>query len=148
MGMSVGLEARVPFLDNRVIDLALSMPGDMKLRRGTSKYILKEAMKDRLPQEILHRPKQMFTVPIGEWFKTHLAGMMQDFLLSERTLARGIFEPAALRNLIQEHISGPKNHTRPLRALMALEIWHRLFIDNEAYDALPEFTAQTNAKAG
>lgn len=149
MGMSVGLEARVPFLDNRVIDLALSMPGDMKLRGGVSKYILKQAMKEKLPHDILHRQKQMFTVPIGEWFKTHLAGMMQDFLLSERALSRGLFEPAALRTLMEEHISGPKNHTRALRALMALEIWHRLFVDGEAYDTLPEFApAQANIKAG
>ncbi len=145
MGMAVGLEARVPFLDTRVIDLALSMPGDFKLRNGSTKYILKEAMKDCLPYGILHRPKQMFTVPIGEWFKTHLSQMVKDFLLSERMLSRGLFNAAGLRSMIDAHVGGRHNHTRALRALMALEIWHRLFVDGEDYRRLPEFAATPEA---
>ena len=131
MGMAVSLEARVPFLDTNVIDLALGMPGDYKLRDGIPKYIIKEAMKDKLPHSILHRPKQMFTVPIGEWFKTHLAPLLSDILLSERAASRGLFEPSAIRALVSEHTAGHKNHTRVLRALMALEIWQRLFVDGE-----------------
>ncbi len=139
MGMAVGLEARVPFLDSRVIDLALSMPSALKLRDGTGKFILKEAMHDLLPREILHRPKQMFTVPVGEWFKGHLAPLLKQVLLSNRAKDRGLFEPGAISRLIDAHISGQANNTRILRALMALEIWYRLFVDGEPHDAFPEF---------
>lgn len=139
MGMAVGLEARVPFLDSRIIDMALSMPSSLKLRGNVGKYILKEAMKDLLPKDILSRPKQMFTVPIGEWFKGHLAPMLKQVLLSDRALDRGLFNRAALLSIINEHISGEGNHTRILRALMALEIWCRLFIDGESCQEFVEF---------
>lgn len=131
MGMAVGLEARVPFLDNRVIDLAMAMPGRFKLKDGVTKSILKEAMGGHLSRTILHRPKQMFTVPIGEWFKTHLAPMLREMLLGERAQSRGLFDQAAVGVMIEEHISSAVNHTRALRALVALEMWHRLFVDGE-----------------
>lgn len=132
MGMAVGLEARVPFLENAMIDLALAMPGTVKVKGNITKHILKEAMKNDLPHDILHRPKQMFTVPIGEWFKTSLSGWLMDVLLSNRSGARGLFERSAIRLLIDEHVSGAANHTRVLRALVALELWHRQFIDGES----------------
>ncbi len=139
MGMAFGLEARVPFLDMRVIDMALAMPSTMKLRNGEGKYILKEAMADLLPQEILRRPKQMFTVPLGEWFKGHLASLLRQVLLGERAVARGIFSYEAVYSLVEGHIAGIANNTRILRALMALEIWYRLFVDGEPYDQFAEF---------
>jgi asparagine synthase (glutamine-hydrolysing) len=145
MGMSVGLEARVPFLDSHMIDLALSMPGHMKLKGGITKYILKHAMRAKLPHELLHRPKQMFTVPIGEWFRSHLAPLMERVLLSEAARARGLFDAAAVRRLMDEHISGTQNHTRLLRALMATEIWYRLYIDGERSDSMPEFMPERRA---
>jgi|CXWL01.1.fsa_nt_gi asparagine synthase (glutamine-hydrolysing) len=141
MGMAFGLEARVPFLDSRVIDLALSMPSSLKLRGNVGKYILKEAMKDLLPTDVINRPKQMFTVPIGEWFKGHLAPLLKQVLLSERAIDRGLFNRESLQRLIAEHVSGQGNHTRILRALMALEIWCRLFIDGENYNEFPEFAS-------
>ena len=131
MGMAVGLEARVPFLDNRMIALALSMPGRFKLKDGVTKSVLKSAMRGHLSQGILHRPKQMFTVPIGEWFKTHLAPMLREMLLSERAVARGMFDREAVSEMVEAHISGVHNHTRSLRALVALELWHRIFVDGE-----------------
>lgn len=141
MGMAVGLEARVPFLDNRMIELALSMPSSLKLRGNNGKYILKEAMRELLPQEILQRPKQMFTVPIGEWFKRRLAPMLAEVLLSDRAMGRGLFERDAVQRLITEHVNGKGNHTRILRALVALEIWCRLFIDNESSEMFVEFAS-------
>lgn len=132
MGMAVGLEARVPFLDNRMIALSLSMPGRFKLKDGVTKHILKEAMKHDLPHDILHRPKQMFTVPIGEWFKSTLAPYLREVLLSNRAGSRGLFEQSAVSRMIEQHVSGSHNHTRALRALVALELWYRLFVDGEA----------------
>lgn len=133
MGMAVGLEARVPFLDNRMIALALSMPGRYKLSNGVTKHILKEAMKNHLSHRILHRPKQMFTVPIGEWFKGRLSPLLRDMLLGNRAGSRGLFELSAVARLIDQHVAGTHNHTRALRALLALEIWQRIFVDGEQH---------------
>ena len=71
----------------------------------------------------------MFTVPIGEWFKTDLADMCQDLLLSSRARARELFDYGYVSNLLQNHCTGVENNTRAIRALMALEIWFRGFID-------------------
>lgn len=131
MGMANALEARVPFLDNRVIALAMAMPGRFKLHDGIPKFIMKEAMKTHLSHRILHRPKQMFTVPIGEWFRGHLAPYLRGMLLSDRAMDRGFFSRNAVSALVEQHVSGLKNHTRSLRALVALEHWFRLFTDGD-----------------
>lgn len=129
MGMAVSLENRAPFLDYRMMELAFSMHGNLKLRDGTTKYIYKKAVAPLIGEELAYRKKQMFTVPVGEWFKTNLAGFCLDLLLSARTRARGLFNYDYVENLYQQHCKGQKNNTREIRALMAVEIWFREFID-------------------
>lgn len=129
MGMAVSLENRSPFLDHRMVELAFSMPGDLKLRSGVTKYIYKKAVTSLIGESLAYRKKQMFTVPIGEWFRTDLLSMCQDLLLSERSMKRKIFNCDFVSELLKTHCSGEKNNTREIRALMALEIWFRKFID-------------------
>jgi asparagine synthase (glutamine-hydrolysing) len=129
MGMAVSLENRAPFLDYRMMELAFSMPGDMKLRNAETKYIYKKAVTPLIGEELAYRKKQMFTVPVGEWFKTELFDSCTDLLLSSRTQARGIFDYNYVRQLFESHCAGVENKTREIRALMALEIWFREFID-------------------
>lgn len=130
MGMAVSLEARTPFLDYRMMEFAFRMPGSLKLRDGETKYIYKKAVKELIGEELAYRKKQMFTVPVGEWFKTSLSTFVKDLLLSDVAVNRGIFKEDYIRRLISEHSFGEKNHTREIRALLALEIWFRIFIDN------------------
>ena len=129
MGMAVSLENRAPFLDYRMMELAFSMPGNLKLCNGVTKYIYKKAVSPLIGQELAYRKKQMFTVPIGEWFKTDLADMCRDLLLSVRAVERGMFNYEHVRQLLENHCSGIDNNTREIRALMAIEIWFREFID-------------------
>jgi asparagine synthase (glutamine-hydrolysing) len=129
MGMAVSLENRAPFLDYRMMELAFAIPGDLKLSDGVTKYIYKKAVAPLIGEKLAYRKKQMFTVPIGEWFKTDLADMCQDLLLSERVISRDIFNYDYVRYLLDSHCSGEANNTREIRALMALEIWFRAFID-------------------
>lgn len=129
MGMAVSLENRAPFMDYRMMELAFSMPGVMKLRCGETKYIYKKAVTPLIGEELAYRTKQMFTVPIGEWFKTDMADMCKDLLLSNRTTARGIFDYGYVRKLLHEHGASIANNTREIRALMAIEIWFREFMD-------------------
>jgi len=135
MAMAVSLETRAPMLDARLLELAFRIPGDMKFRDGQSKWILKRAAERLLPRDIVHRRKQMFTVPIGEWFKDRLQGFVRDVLLSPRTTERGLFDTAAVARMIDRHAAGTANHTRQIRALIALEVWQRIFLDQRLQHA-------------
>ncbi|QDT41824.1 Asparagine synthetase [glutamine-hydrolyzing] 1 [Gimesia alba] len=138
MAMAVSLEPRAPYLDYRMIDLAFRIPGSLKLRDGVTKAILKKACEQVLPASIIYRKKQMFTVPIGEWFKRELSPFVNEVLLSERSLERGIFSPERVGQMIQEHQSNRVNHTRAIRALLAFELWQRTFID-QTFDHTPSY---------
>lgn len=129
MGMAVSIENRAPFLDYRMIELAFSMPGSLKLQEGETKYIYKKAVSDLIGEELAYRKKQMFTVPIGEWLKDDLKDMVMDLLMSQRVIARGLFNPSYVKEMYAKHCSGEENNTREIRALMAVEIWFRAFLD-------------------
>jgi asparagine synthase (glutamine-hydrolysing) len=125
MGMAVSIENRAPFLDYRMIELAFSMPGKLKLQQGETKYIYKKAVSSLIGEDLAYRKKQMFTVPVGEWFKTDLASMCEDLLLSKRTQARRLFNYDYVKKILRNHQNNVENNTREIRALMALEIWFR-----------------------
>ncbi|AOF83528.1 asparagine synthase [Methyloversatilis sp. RAC08] len=129
MGMAVSLEARTPFLDYRMMELAFRMPGSLKLKDGETKYLYKKAVSPLIGHDLAYRRKQMFTVPVGEWFRDSLSGFVEEVLLGERTIGRGLFDPMRVRTLIDEHRSGKTDRTRELRALIAVELWARTFID-------------------
>ncbi|WP_067587599.1 asparagine synthase (glutamine-hydrolyzing) [Endozoicomonas ascidiicola] len=129
MGMAVSIENRAPFLDYRMIELAFSMPGNIKLKDQETKYIYKKAVAPLIGEALAYRQKQMFTVPVGDWFKGELAELCNDLLLSKRVTERKLFDYDYVRRLYDEHCSGVRNNTREIRALMALEIWFRLFVD-------------------
>ena len=129
MGMAVSIENRAPFLDYRMIELAFSMPGKLKLKHQETKYIYKKAVVQLIGKELAYRKKQMFTVPVGDWFKTDLSHMCCDLLLSEKSISRKLFNHSYVRSLYEDHCCGKINNTREIRALMALEIWFRSFVN-------------------
>jgi asparagine synthase (glutamine-hydrolysing) len=129
MPMAVSLEARDPFLDPGLIRFAFETPGAFKVRPGTPRWAYKQAVEPFLGAELTHRKKQMFTVPIGEWFKDRLKDWTYDVLFDERTLSRGLFRPEAIRQMLDDHMAEKANHTRLIRSFVALELWHRMFID-------------------
>jgi glycosyltransferase involved in cell wall biosynthesis len=94
-----------------------------------SKYILKKFALKYLPYDIVYRKKQMFTVPIGEWFKTKLKDYIIKMIDSDSLKNRGIFDTAFLNKILNEHIDGTKDYTRELRAIVNLELWFREFMD-------------------
>lgn len=131
MSMAASIESRVPFLDHRLAGFAARLPRRMKLRGSTTKWILREAMKGILPGEILERPKMGFPVPVGNWFRGAYKHIVDEYVLSERTLARGVFDGSAVRSLVARHNAG-ENHDERLWALVNFEIWQRQFFDGEA----------------
>jgi asparagine synthase (glutamine-hydrolysing) len=131
MTMANSLEARCPFLDHRLLEFACRIPSQLKLKGMTTKYVLKRALKGLVPEEIIWRKKHGFGVPVGRWFRTSLKHFIRETLLSPETVQRGYFREEAVRMLVDEHISGKRDHGHRLWALLTFEIWHRLFIDRE-----------------
>ncbi|MCK4401027.1 asparagine synthase (glutamine-hydrolyzing) [bacterium] len=128
--MANSLEARSPFLDHKFMEFAASIPSNLKLKGLTSKYILKKAFSELVPTPILKRRKMGFGVPISHWFRNELKDYLQDTLLSRRCLERGYFQAKYLKLIIDEHISGRYDHGYRLWALLNLELWQQMFIDN------------------
>jgi asparagine synthase (glutamine-hydrolysing) len=123
MSMATSLETRAPFLDADVMELAFSMPGRLKIRNGERKWILKRAMRGVLPERILTRKKEGFSIPMKNWLRRELQPMMRSLLSPERVRARGLFNPDEVTRLIDSHVSGRENHAHTLFPLMVFERW-------------------------
>jgi asparagine synthase (glutamine-hydrolysing) len=129
MSMATSLETRAPFLDVDVMELAFSMPGHLKIRHGERKHVLKRAMRDLLPESVLTRPKEGFSIPMKSWLRREWAPMMQDLLGPDQVSRRGWFEPAEVARRVDEHRAGTSNHAHQLFSLMVLERWAQAFLD-------------------
>ena len=123
MGMAVSIEARTPFLDWRMMEFAFRSRGTTKLSpAGDKKHWFKQAVVPLIGQDLAYRKKQMFTVPVGEWFRNERHAWLTQTLQGSDLMAR-LFQPQAIAGLLERHRVGSANHTRELRALAALVIW-------------------------
>jgi asparagine synthase (glutamine-hydrolysing) len=129
MSMAVSLEARAPLLDHKLIDFVTKIPASLKLSGLETKYLLKKAVRDLVPSEILERPKQGFGVPIQEWINQQLRSRLRETLTEARTRQRGLIDTRYVDVLLDEHERGRRDHSMGLWALFMLELWHRQFLD-------------------
>jgi asparagine synthase (glutamine-hydrolysing) len=128
MSMAHSVEAREPLLDHRLIEWAATLPPDLRLRDGQTKWILREAIRGVVPQAILDRPKRGFAVPLGRWFRGALGGYLRELLLSRRSRDRGILDVVETERLIAAHEAG-RGLDLHLWTLVSFELWCRLFLD-------------------
>lgn len=122
MGMAVSIEARTPFLDWRMMEFAFRSRGATKLHGDDKKHWYKKAVTPLIGDDLAYRKKQMFTVPVGEWFRNESYPWLQRTLQGSELL-RKLFRPEAIEGLLSAHRDGTANHTRELRALTALALW-------------------------
>ncbi len=127
--MATSLEVRAPYLDRELVEFAISLPAHLKVRGTTSKYLVKRAFDGIVPRENMHRPKMGFSIPLGSWLRNELRELTLDTTLSTRALARGYFDPAGVRRLVDEHLSGRADHAGRIWALVMLELWHRELVE-------------------
>ncbi len=125
MSMANSLEVRCPMLDHELAKVAALLPAAWLIRNGKGKQFLVESFADRLPPELLTRPKWGFAVPLKLWFRTTLKGFLWDHLTSREFLGRGYVSPEFLRHLLEEHDSGRRDNEAWLWSLLMLELWHR-----------------------
>lgn len=131
MSMAVSLEAREPLLDHKLLEFAARVPVSKKLKDGRSKYLLRRLLERKVPRSITERRKSGFAAPIGDWLRGPLADMASGLLLDGRLRDRGIFEPAEVQRLWDEHRSRRAEHPHRLWQLLMLELWFRTFIDGQ-----------------
>ena len=124
--MAHGLEARSPFLDQDLMEYTATLPDHMKLRRGVTKYLLRQAFSELIPAKVLTRGKRGFGVPLGAWFRGELRDYLHDLLLASDSKLKDYLNNAYVRQLVQEHMKGRRDHGQRLWAILTFEVWLRL----------------------
>jgi asparagine synthase (glutamine-hydrolysing) len=121
--MAVSLESRVPFLDHRVAEVAARIPIEMKISGGKGKQILRRLLAREVPVELFERPKAGFGIPVGEWIKGPLRPWAEELLDPGRLAIEGYFDPAIVQRRWRDHLSGQRNSTPALWAILMFQVW-------------------------
>ena len=135
MSMAHSIESRVPLLDHLVVEFAASIPVAMKIQGSRRKHLLKELAFRLVPREALDRPKQGFGVPIGHWFRGSLRDVFGDVLRSPSARQRGYFNAGFVDRVLDEHLTGKRDHSLRLWQLVVFELWHRQYVNQAAVAA-------------
>jgi asparagine synthase (glutamine-hydrolysing) len=132
MTMAHGLEAREPFLDYRLVEFLASVPPDLKLKRFRhKKYLLKAAMRDKLPAAVLQRRKHGFNVPNARWIKGELKPFVMDHLAPTRLREMAVLDERVVGDLLRAHFSGEADNSHQIWCLLTLALWWEQFIDGK-----------------
>lgn len=126
--MANSLEGRVPFLDHTLVEFIASLPANLKLRGLTTKYILKKAMKKRLPKGIANRPKKGFGIPVARWIKAELKELVLDMFSPTKIKKEGYFCPQYIESLLTDHFKGRKDNRKLIWTLLVFELWHQKYM--------------------
>jgi asparagine synthase (glutamine-hydrolysing) len=121
--MAASLETRAPFLDHTLIEFLARLPIDLKLRRLTGKYILKQSMRGRLPKVVIDRPKKGFGMPVAKWVRGELRPLVRDLFAPERMQRHGLFNTGYVQQLLNEHERGTADHRKLIWTLLMFEMW-------------------------
>jgi asparagine synthase (glutamine-hydrolysing) len=131
MTMANSLEARVPFVDTRVMEYAARIPVDQKIQGRRTKIILREALAGRVPDDIISRPKRGFGTPIDLWLRGELSNLVEQVLSPASLRERGYFRPEYVEWLLAQQRAGKRDFSQHIWALLVFELWHRTYIDQD-----------------
>ena len=128
--MAVSLETRVPYLDHNLVEFIMRLPLEMKIRKGSSKWILRQVLYRHLPKELIERPKMGFAVPVGDWIKGSLREWTEELISKKRIEQEGYFDTHLVREMWKQHLSGKFNRTHELWNIIAFQSWVEKEIKN------------------
>ena len=128
--MANSVEVRVPFLNHELVDFVTRLPANLKLNGLQTKYILKRAIKNKVPRGILKRTKKGFGVPIARMIKTDLKGMVHDYLCERRLKKDGFFNAYYVTNILNEHFKGAKDNRKQIWTLLILQLWLEKYVNS------------------
>jgi asparagine synthase (glutamine-hydrolysing) len=123
--MAHSLEVREPLMDHELVEWLATLPSDLKIRSGESKFLLKKSMEGRLPHDVLYRPKMGFAVPLASWFRGPLRNRVRSVLEGGNLAASELFNPRVLERLADQHFAGTADHSTPIWALLMFEAFVR-----------------------
>lgn len=138
MSMAASIESRVPFLDHVLVEFATRIPREVQIKGLTGKTILKKAVEDVLPHEIIYRPKLGFPTPWSGWLAGPRLETIREMLLEPRSLDRGYFRREAIDTLFNEHRAKHRDNYDRIWRLLNLELWHRVCLEGEAHGEVAE----------
>lgn len=148
MTMAHSLENRSPLVDYQLVEFAASIPAPLKLKGTQLKYILKKVASRYLPEELIHREKQGFSFPIGQWMRNELRGFMMALYRESRFVELDIFSGDYLGMLLDEHLSGKSDHNFRLWIWLNLELWYRMYFENQTVAELQAYTDKLSSSGG
>ncbi len=122
--MRYGLEVRAPFQDYQLVEFVLGLRTNMKMRNFKGKYIFKKLLKDKLPNQIIHRKKKGFAIPTAQWLRNELRGVADDLFSPSFLAQQGIFNKTYVRRLYEQHLSGKKDFRKELWTLLMFQLWY------------------------
>jgi len=128
LSMAHSVEVRPPFLDHRLVQFVADLPGDIKIRGGRVKHILKEAVGDLLPAELLARPKEGFIMPVNEWLIGNLKDYVQATLAPKRLATHGLFRAGAIEQMLEAHYCGTASYGNQIWNLLMLQLWWEAYV--------------------
>jgi asparagine synthase (glutamine-hydrolysing) len=131
MSMGASVEARVPFLDHHVVEFAAGLDRKFKVKGLRTKILLKKLAEKYAPSELIYRRKVGFTLPLSDWMLGPMRPLISNVLLSDRFLSRNYFNPDMVRKIVDEHLEQKVDREQGIWVLFALEIWHRIFVDDD-----------------
>jgi len=138
MSMAASIESRVPFLDHELVEFTASIPAKYNTRGLAGKFILKSAVEDLLPREIVYRQKMGFPTPWAHWLAGRELDRLEQLLLEPRTVERGHFNSGAVKRLFAEHRAGRRDHGNRIWRLLNLELWERVCLDGDPIEDAPQ----------
>jgi asparagine synthase (glutamine-hydrolysing) len=127
MTMAASIEARMPFMDHRLLDYVSALPDQYRVRGTQTKWVLRRAMHGVLPDAILRRKKVGFRVPVSEWFRGSLKGYVVEALCGGGSRTRKYYDTRKLDGLLESHFRGRRNHEKLIWALLNLEVFHQAY---------------------
>jgi asparagine synthase (glutamine-hydrolysing) len=136
MSMANSLEVRAPFTDYRLLEFAMQVPGHMKVRRTTTKWITRQALRDILPREVLDKKKMGFNPPLPQWINGELQPVIREFLSPAAIERRGLFRPDAVQKLLREHAENRRDNALKIWALLMIEVWQRMYFDKQSEESV------------
>lgn len=131
MSMANSLETRAPLLDYRLVEFAAKLPANLKMREGTTKYLLKKLMQKYFPKNMISNKKQGFAIPINAWCQNQLSSFIHEILLDSRCYNRGYFNGRAVEKMLHHHSTGQRDYSEWIWLLLNLELWFQTFMDQD-----------------
>ena len=129
MSMQHALEVRVPFLDHKFMEFCASIPPEMKMKGYQKKYLLKKAVRNLLPLEVIQHRKQGFVGPMAQWMKKELKPYIQETLKEGNLKKHGFLNPAAVKGVLEEHFSGREIHDSLIWSMVIFQTWFDLYLE-------------------